>query len=76
MPSLMATFVDVGLSDKLAEALSRKHGFEWAAWDSYRRFLQTWAMASGIDRDVFDAIMVDFKARYGVGRESDFSPST
>ena len=74
MPGLMTTFVDVGLNDTLAEALSRKPGFEWAAWDSYRRFLQTWAMASGIDRDVFDAIMVDFKARYGVERKSDFLP--
>jgi phosphohistidine swiveling domain-containing protein len=74
MPGLMTTFVDVGLNDKLAEALSRKPGFEWAAWDSYRRFLQTWAMASGIDRDVFDAIMVEFKARYGVERKSDFLP--
>jgi pyruvate,orthophosphate dikinase len=74
MPGLMTTFVDVGLNDRLAEALSRKPGFEWAAWDSYRRFLQTWAMASGIDRDVFDAIMVDFKTRYGVERKSDFLP--
>ena len=74
MPGLMTTFVDVGLNDALAEALSRKPGFEWAAWDSYRRFLQTWAMASGIERDVFDAIMVDFKARYGVERKSDFLP--
>jgi len=74
MPGLMTTFVDVGLNDKLAEALSHKPGFEWAAWDSYRRFLQTWAMASGIDRDVFDAVMVDFKARYGVERKSDFLP--
>ncbi len=74
MPGLMTTFVDVGLNDKLAEALSRKPGFEWAAWDSYRRFLQTWAMASGIDRDVFDAIMVEFKTRYGVERKSDFLP--
>ena len=74
MPGLMTTFVDVGLNDNLAAALSRKPGFEWAAWDSYRRFLQTWAMASGIDRDVFDAIMVEFKARYGVERKSDFLP--
>ena len=74
MPGLMTTFVDVGLSDKLAEALARKPGFEWAAWDCYRRFLQTWAMASGIDRDIFDLIMVDFKARYGVERKSDFLP--
>jgi pyruvate,orthophosphate dikinase len=74
MPGLMTTFVDVGLNDELAEALSRKPGFEWAAWDSYRRFLQSWAMASGAERDLFDAIMTDFKARYGVERKLDFLP--
>ena len=74
MPGLMATFVDVGLNDKLAEALSRKPGFEWAAWDSYRRFLQSWAMASGIDRDFFDGIMNEFKVRYGIERKLDFLP--
>ena len=74
MPGLMTTFVDVGLNDKLAEALSRKPGFEWAAWDSYRRFLQSWAMASGVDRDFFDGIMTEFKVRYGIERKLDFLP--
>ncbi len=74
MPGLMTTFVDVGLNDKLAEALSRKPGFDWAAWDSYRRFLQLWAMASGIDRDFFDGIMNEFKVRYGIERKLDFLP--
>ena len=74
MPGLMTTFMDVGLNDKLAEALSRKPGFEWAAWDSYRRFLQSWAMASGIDRDFFDAIMTEFKSRYGIEHKLDFPP--
>ncbi len=74
MPGLMTTFVDVGLNDKLAEALSHKPGFEWAAWDSYRRFLQSWAMASGIDRDFFDGIMNEFKDRYGIERKLDFIP--
>jgi pyruvate,orthophosphate dikinase len=73
MPGLMTTFVDVGLNDKLAEALSHKPGFEWAAWDSYRRFLQSWAMSSGISRDFFDQIMNDFKTRYGIERKFDFS---
>ncbi len=74
MPGLMTTFVDVGLNDRLAEALSRKPGFEWAAWDSYRRFLQSWAMASGVDRDFFDGIMTEFKVRYGIERKLDFLP--
>jgi pyruvate,orthophosphate dikinase len=74
MPGLMATFVDVGLNDELAKALSCKPGFEWAAWDSYRRFLQSWAMASGVKRDVFDDIMADSKTRYGIERKLDFPP--
>ena len=72
MPGLMTTFVDVGLNDELAAALAKKPGFEWAAWDSYRRFLQSWAMASGVARDVFDGIMTEFKARYGVERKLEF----
>jgi len=74
MPGLMSTFMDVGLNDTLAEALSRKPGFEWAAWDSYRRFLQSWAMSSGIERDFFDDIMTEFKTRYGIERKLDFPP--
>ncbi len=74
MPGLMTTFVNVGLNDQLAEALSLKPGFEWAAWDGYRRLLQSWAMSAGIDRDFFDAIMTEFKGRYGVDRKLDFTP--
>ncbi len=73
MPGLMTTFVNVGLNDELAEALARQAGLDWAAWDSYRRFLQSWAMSYGIDRDFFDAIMTEFKARYGVERRSSTS---
>jgi pyruvate,orthophosphate dikinase len=74
MPGLMTTFVNVGLNDDLAEALSRRPGFEWAAWDAYRRLLQSWAMTDGIHRDFFDAIMTEFKRRYGVEQKLDFSP--
>ena len=72
LPGLMTTFVNVGLNDDLAETLSRKPGFEWAAWDSYRRFLQTWAMACGVSRDFFDEIMTEFKLKWGIERKLDF----
>ena len=72
MPGLMTTFVNVGLNDALAEALAAEPA-RWAAWDSYRRFLQTWAMSAGIDRDFFDAIIAEFKGRYGVGQKLDFT---
>ncbi len=73
MPGLMTTFVNVGLNDELAESMSSEPRQSWAAWDCYRRFLQSWAMSSGIDRDVFDAIMTEFKERYGVEQKLDFS---
>jgi pyruvate,orthophosphate dikinase len=74
MPGLMTTFVNVGLNDEMAEALSAEPRLGWAAWDCYRRFLQSWAMSSGIDRDFFDAIMTEFKGRYGVEQKLDFTP--
>lgn len=73
MPGLMTTFVNVGLNDRLAEAFAASPETAWAAWDSYRRFLQSWAMSYGIDRDFFDAIMAEYKVRYGVGQKVDFT---
>ncbi len=73
MPGLMTTFINVGLNDELAEALALRPGRGWATWDGYRRFLQSWAMSDGIDRDFFDAIMTEFKGLYEVGQKLDFS---
>jgi pyruvate, orthophosphate dikinase len=73
MPGLMTTFVNVGLNDQLVEAFAGRPGTAWAAWDSYRRFLQSWAMSYGIDRDFFDSIMTEYKTRYGVGQKVDFT---
>jgi pyruvate,orthophosphate dikinase len=73
MPGLMTTFVNVGLNDELAAAFARRPETAWAAWDSYRRFLQSWAMSYGIDRDFFDAIMTEFKTLHGVGQKVDFT---
>ncbi len=73
MPGAMDTFLNVGMNDKLAEAFSKQEGCAWAAWDCYRRFLQSWGMANGIHRDVFDQIMKDFKNEYNIERKSDFT---
>ena len=73
MPGLMTTFVNVGLNDALAESLAAGPRLGWAAWDCYRRFLQSWAMSDGIDRDFFDAIIAEFKSRYGVEQKLDFT---
>lgn len=74
MPGLMATITNVGLNDDLAEAFARQPGMAWTAWDSYRRFLQSWAMTAGIDRDVFDEIIARHKGRYGLVQKLEFTP--
>lgn len=74
MPGMMNTFLNVGLNEPIAEGLIRKTHSPWFAWDNYRRFLQSWGMSYGMERDIFDAVMGDFKAKYGVSRKGEFTP--
>jgi pyruvate,orthophosphate dikinase len=74
LPGMMKSFLNVGINETIAENLSEKDGFKWAAWDSYRRFLQMWGMFKGLNRNFFDAIIDEFKQKYGVERKIQFSP--
>ncbi|MGI6747606.1 MAG: PEP/pyruvate-binding domain-containing protein [Anaerovoracaceae bacterium] len=74
LPGAMKTFLNVGMNDEIAEALSKRPGYEWAAWDCYRRFFQSWGMFYGIERDVFDEIMNEHKSDYGLELKKQFSP--
>lgn len=38
LPGMMKSFLNVGINETIAESLSQKENFQWAAWDSYRRF--------------------------------------
>ena len=73
MPGAMDTFLNVGLNDEIAEAIVQNESIAWAVWDSYRRFLQSWGMAKGIERDVFDDEINAFKQKNGVKMKADFS---
>ena len=73
LPGMMRSFLNVGINASIAETLSLRKDFHWAAWDSYRRFLQTWGMFQGLSRDFFDAIIDDFKQKHGVERKIQFS---
>ncbi len=72
MPGAMDTFLNVGLNDELVEAIGTDHSKAWAVWDSYRRLLQSWGMAKGIDRDIFDEEINRFKTKYSVKQKSEF----
>jgi pyruvate, orthophosphate dikinase len=74
LPGMMHSFLNVGINEAIAEHISSRENFQWAAWDSYRRFLQTWGMFQGLNRDFFDAIMDRFKQKYGVARKINFQP--
>jgi len=73
MPGAMDTLLNVGMNDEITENLAKSSGFEWSAWDSYRRFLQSWGMAFGLTRDEFDAIMDAYKKKYEIGKKTEFS---
>ena len=74
LPGMMHSFLNVGINPAVAEGLSQRPEFAWAAWDCYRRFLQMWGMFQGLDRDYFDKIMDSFKRRYNVSRKIQFVP--
>ena len=61
LPGMMHSFLNVGINEAIAEGLAQREGFGWAAWDSYRRFLQIWGMFHGLDRNFFDTIIDTYK---------------
>ncbi len=73
LPGMMHSFLNVGINEAIAEGLARREGFGWAAWDSYRRFLQVWGMFHGLDRDFFDSIMDTYKGNYRITRKIQFN---
>jgi pyruvate,orthophosphate dikinase len=75
MPGMMATINNVGLNEELIAELIANHGNGYLAWDNYRRFLQSWAMISGIGREDFQVLMNTAKAKYDVSLKRDFSPA-
>jgi len=74
LPGMMQSFLNVGINTSIAQGLSEKKEFQWAAWDCYRRFLQTWGMFQGINRNFFDVIMQSFKHKYNVAKKIRFLP--
>ncbi|WPD24285.1 MAG: PEP/pyruvate-binding domain-containing protein [Candidatus Electrothrix scaldis] len=74
MPGMMTTIHNVGLNEDLLEELVANHpDQEYFLWDNYRRFLQSWAMAGGMEREEFQAIMNTHKARHGVRLKRQFT---
>jgi pyruvate, orthophosphate dikinase len=74
LPGMMHSFLNVGINETIAAGLAKKKDYAWAAWDSYRRFLQTWGMFHNVERNIFDEIMSSYKQRYTVSKKIQFKP--
>ena len=74
MPGMMATVHNVGQNADLVQEFINAHGNEYFAWDNYRRFLQSWAMISGVEREDFQELMDEAKARHNVALKRQFTP--
>ena len=72
-PGMMDTFLNVGNNEEISEGLAAVTGKKWFAWDNYRRFLQCYGMAFGLQRDEFDIIISDHKKRLGIPLKRYFS---
>ncbi len=80
MPGMMDTVLNLGMNDKVVEALAKKSGNERFAWDSYRRFVQMYGdVVLGMkpenkdDIDPFEAIMEKLKEEKGYKNDTDFT---
>jgi len=74
MPGMMNTFLNVGINEAIVEGLIKETQEAWFAWDNYRRFIQSWAMSFGMQRDEFDALMIVKKKKYGRKWKRQFLP--
>ena len=75
MPGMMSTIHNLGLNEDIVGEFARQEGKEFLAWDNFRRFIQSWAMALGVERDSFQELMDEAKERCGVRYKRDFSPA-
>jgi len=75
MPGMMTSILNVGINPEIAEGLAQKTQNLWFAWDTYRRFLQNWAMTLGVPRDFFNRLMREHKRRYNIKYKREFTGS-
>jgi pyruvate, orthophosphate dikinase len=71
---MLESFLNVGINETIAEGMATMPRHSWAAWDSYRRFLQFWGMSLGLGRHLFDELMSDAKQRHGVPKKALLEP--
>jgi pyruvate, orthophosphate dikinase len=66
MPGMMDTVLNVGLNDQTVEHLAAWSGDEQFAWESYSRFIRSFALTVlGMDEDPFEAVFQEHRGGGG-----------
>jgi len=73
MPGMMSTIHNLGINEDIVHKLAENTGNPYFAWDTYRRFIQSWCMSGGMERDEFSIVMRKAKERHGVEKKSQFN---
>ncbi|MCA9084360.1 MAG: pyruvate, phosphate dikinase, partial [Planctomycetaceae bacterium] len=83
MPGMMDTVLNIGINEKVVQALIKQSGNEHFAWDSYRRLIQMYGdVVLGLkpesknDPDHFEEILDHAREKAGVEHEKDLSVET
>jgi pyruvate,orthophosphate dikinase len=82
MPGMMDTILNLGMNDEVVEAVAEKTKNPRFAWDSYRRFLQTYGdvvmgvqKRAGEDHDPFETVIDEVKGSANAQKDTDLSAS-
>ena len=74
MPGMMDTVLNLGLNDKVAEALIKLTGDERFVWDAYRRFITMFSdVVMGLERHDYEGVLNKVKEAEGVSGDTDVS---
>ena len=80
MPGMMDTVLNLGMTNEVVDGFASKTGNPWAAWDSYRRFIQMYGdVVMGMkpenkeDEDPFEKLIDQLKKERGIQLDTEFS---
>jgi pyruvate,orthophosphate dikinase len=80
MPGMMDTILNLGMNDEVVEVVADKSGNPRFAWDSYRRFLQTYGdvvmgvqKRPGEDHEPFETVIEEVKEAAHAEKDTDLS---
>ncbi len=70
MPGMMDTILNLGLNEKVVEAIAKKSGNPRWAWDCYRRFIQMYSdVVMEVGKKYFETLIDEMKANRGVKQD-------